>query len=115
MGFFSKTRRLRRGGSLLMLWPRIRLYARSMFDSRTPWWSRLVALMAVIYILSPIDFVPDIIPFAGWIDDMVIAPLLLALALWAIPVEVIQRVEDEEEAAGKPLRRKVESVSRPVR
>lgn len=35
-------------------------------------WGMIIALLAVLYIISPIDFIPDFIPFLGWIDDLVV-------------------------------------------
>lgn len=115
MTLFSKPHRLRRGWSLLSLWPRVRVYGRAIFDARTPRWGRFAALAAFIYVLSPIDFVPDFIPFAGWLDDFVIAPLLLSIALRAIPREVMRDAEEMDVSEGAPQRRTVESVSRPMR
>lgn len=40
-------------------------------------WGMIIALLAVLYIISPIDFIPDFIPFLGWIDDLVV--LLIGL------------------------------------
>lgn len=35
-------------------------------------WSMIIALLSVLYIISPIDFIPDFIPFLGWCDDLVV-------------------------------------------
>ena len=56
-------------------------------DKRTNAWSKLPALLSVIYLLSPIDLIPDFIPFLGYADDVIIVPLLLHLAFrWLPPV-----------------------------
>ena len=60
-----------------------------MIDQRTPFFVKLPAIAAVIYILSPVDFIPDFIPFAGYIDDLLIAPLLLNLSLRLLPTQVL--------------------------
>lgn len=57
-------------------------------DPRTPFPAKLVALGVVIYAFSPIDFIPDFIPFIGWIDDVVIIGLGLRLARYLIPARV---------------------------
>lgn len=54
-------------------------------DPRTPKLSKLVAVLAVLYVISPVDFVSDLIPVLGWIDDGVIAMLLLKLAMHFLP------------------------------
>lgn len=50
-------------------------------DPRTPWALRLLALAVAAYALSPIDLVPDFIPVLGYLDDLLIVPLGLALVL----------------------------------
>src|ERR1700712_2749655 len=59
-------------------------------DSRTPIYAKLVAGLAFAYLLSPIDIIPDVIPIAGYLDDLVIVPFLLHLSFRWLPVEVIQ-------------------------
>jgi uncharacterized membrane protein YkvA (DUF1232 family) len=54
----------------------------------TPVYAKLPALVAFFYLLSPVDIIPDVIPFAGYIDDMVVVPLLLQLTLKLLPVQV---------------------------
>jgi uncharacterized membrane protein YkvA (DUF1232 family) len=48
----------------------------------------LPAILSIIYLLSPIDLIPDFIPFFGYIDDIVVVPLLLNLAIKFLPAEV---------------------------
>ena len=57
-------------------------------DKRTPFTAKLTGLFAMVYLLSPIDLVPDFIPVLGWLDDLVIVPLLLHLAFTLLPAEV---------------------------
>jgi len=54
----------------------------------TPVYAKLPALAALLYLLSPVDIVPDVIPFAGYIDDLVVVPLLLQLSLRLLPAHV---------------------------
>jgi uncharacterized membrane protein YkvA (DUF1232 family) len=54
-------------------------------DRRTTIWAKLPAFFSVIYLFSPIDLIPDFIPFFGYIDDIVIVPLLLNLAVSLLP------------------------------
>ena len=58
-------------------------------DPRTPWALRLLALAVVAYALSPIDLVPDFIPVLGYLDDLLIVPLGLALVLRLLPPPVL--------------------------
>ena len=54
-------------------------------DPRAPRAAKVTAILAVLYVVSPIDFVPDWIPLLGWLDDGVIAMLLLKLAVNLLP------------------------------
>jgi uncharacterized membrane protein YkvA (DUF1232 family) len=57
-------------------------------DERTGIWSKLIVLIAVIYLVSPIDLIPDFIPFFGWLDDLVLVPVLLNLVTRLLPDQV---------------------------
>jgi uncharacterized membrane protein YkvA (DUF1232 family) len=50
--------------------------------------AKLAAVLSLIYLLSPIDLIPDFIPFFGYIDDIVVVPLLLNLAVKLLPADV---------------------------
>jgi uncharacterized membrane protein YkvA (DUF1232 family) len=58
-------------------------------DPRTPWVAKACALAVVAYALSPIDLIPDFIPVLGYLDDLVLLPLGIALAVKLIPAGVI--------------------------
>ena len=60
----------------------------SIRDSRTPWYAKLTAFFALAYLISPIDLIPDFIPIAGYLDDLVIVPLLLHIAYTLLPAAV---------------------------
>jgi uncharacterized membrane protein YkvA (DUF1232 family) len=79
---------------------RLRVWARTMKneltalsmaarDPRTPWYAKLVVLCVVGYALSPIDLIPDPIPVLGYLDDVVLLPLGIALAIKLIPRAVM--------------------------
>ncbi len=57
-------------------------------DARTPWYAKLTAALSIIYLVSPADLLPDIIPLAGYIDDIVIVPFLLHISNKLLPQEV---------------------------
>lgn len=58
-------------------------------DQRTPWYAKVVALCVAGYAFSPIDLIPDPIPVLGYLDDLVLLPLGVLLALRLIPREVM--------------------------
>jgi uncharacterized membrane protein YkvA (DUF1232 family) len=58
-------------------------------DPRTPWYARLVAGAVLAYALSPFDLIPDFIPVIGYLDDLIVVPLGIALALKLIPAPVM--------------------------
>ncbi len=59
-------------------------------DKRTPWYAKLIAAIAVAYALSPIDLIPDFIPFFGYLDDLLILPSLVAAFIKLVPAEVFE-------------------------
>ncbi len=71
-------------------------------DPRTPWYAKLWAALVVGYAFSPIDLVPDFIPVLGYLDDLLLVPLGIALALRLIPGEVMaeSRARAREELRG---------------
>ena len=68
----------------------------------TPIIAKLSAALAIGYALSPIDLVPDFIPFIGLLDDLIIVPILIYFTLLLIPDEIIESCKDE--AKEKDLR-----------
>ncbi|SHF53488.1 Protein of unknown function [Caldanaerobius fijiensis DSM 17918] len=58
-------------------------------DPRMPWYAKLFSLIIVGYALSPIDLIPDFIPVLGYIDDLILIPLGVALAIKIIPPVVM--------------------------
>src|SRR5438046_2643301 len=58
-------------------------------DPRTPWSARLLIVCIIAYALSPIDLIPDPIPIIGHLDDLILLPLGLALAIRMIPDSVM--------------------------
>ena len=62
--------------------------------------AKLVALLAAVYIVSPVDLVPDVIPILGWIDDGVIAILLFKLAFKLLPKDLYESLKAQYEKKG---------------
>lgn len=73
-------------------------------DPRTPWFAKLLAGGVVAYALSPIDLIPDFIPVLGYLDDLLLLPLGIWLAIRLVPDEVMrdcrQRAEESMGATG---------------
>lgn len=61
-------------------------------DSRVPWYAKVLALATAAYALSPIDLIPDFIPVLGYLDDLIIVPLGILLAVRLVPPEVMQEL-----------------------
>ncbi len=55
----------------------------------TPWYAKLFVAGIVAYALSPIDLIPDFVPVLGYVDDLILLPLGIALALKMIPAPVL--------------------------
>jgi uncharacterized membrane protein YkvA (DUF1232 family) len=54
-----------------------------------PWYAKAFAAVVVAYAFSPIDLIPDFIPILGYLDDLILIPVGIVLALRMIPAEVI--------------------------
>ncbi len=67
---------------LVMLW-------RAFMTPETPLYLKVLMLLVPLYLVSPIDFIPDFIPVLGWLDDIVVIPLLVSWIVTLLP----QRVE----------------------
>lgn len=97
-----------REGSDSNLRERLRAWARSIKrdvhalylavrDSRVPWHAKAAAIAVCAYALSPIDFIPDFIPVLGFVDELVILPLGILLAVKLVPADLM--LEFREAAA----------------
>jgi uncharacterized membrane protein YkvA (DUF1232 family) len=82
-------------------------------DPRVPWYARLFAACVVAYAFSPIDLIPDFIPVLGYLDDLVLVPLGIVLALKMIPQPVMAECRQKAQevmAQGKPVNRVAAAV-----
>ena len=59
-------------------------------DPRIPWYAKAVMVLTVAYALSPIDLIPDFIPVIGYLDDLIIVPAGIALAIYLMPENVLE-------------------------
>lgn len=74
-------------------------------DRRVSWYAKLLAICVVAYAFSPIDLIPDFIPVLGYVDDLILVPLGIWLALKLIPEEVVLDCRERAQALfdqGKP-------------
>lgn len=67
----------------------VAFYRRVLTDKRVPRPAKWLLGLAIAYMLSPIDLIPDFIPVLGYLDDAVVVPLLIWLALRMIPREIV--------------------------
>jgi uncharacterized membrane protein YkvA (DUF1232 family) len=70
-------------------------------DPRVPWHAKAVALFVTAYAFSPIDLIPDFVPVLGYLDDLIIVPIGLWLAIRLIPPDILEEHRAAAELAGK--------------
>jgi len=80
----------------------------AMKHPKTPWLAKALGTVVVVYALSPIDLIPDFIPVLGYLDDLIILPVLIALTIKLIPPSVMeiakqQAVDFHSESQSKPI------------
>ena len=71
----------------------------------TPWYAKVLAILTIGYALSPIDLIPDFIPVIGYLDDVIILPLMVAVTIKLVPNNIIDQCRIESEQIwkdGKP-------------
>lgn len=91
MSWKDRARRLREDVYALLL---------ALRDPRTPWHAKAVAALVVAYAASPIDLIPDFIPVLGWLDDLVLVPLGVALVIRLVPRKVMDECRARAVARG---------------
>ena len=77
----------------------------AMKKKETPFVAKILAGVTVVYALSPIDLIPDFIPVLGYLDDVILLPVLVALTIRLIPPSVLTQCREEAVelwADGKP-------------
>lgn len=71
---------------------------------KTPWYAKVLIAAVVAYAVSPIDLIPDFIPVLGYLDDLILVPLGIAVAIRMIPPHVLaecrERAHDVNLGAG---------------
>jgi uncharacterized membrane protein YkvA (DUF1232 family) len=75
-------------------------------DPRTPWYAKVFALAIAAYALSPIDLIPDFVPVLGYLDEVILLPLAILLAVRLMPAEVMaEHRAAAARAEGRPTSR----------
>ena len=77
-------------------------------DPRTPWYAKLLAAGIVAYAFSPIDLIPDFVPVLGYLDDLILIPMGIALAIKLVPHQVLSECRARAQESiqnGKPVSR----------
>lgn len=64
-------------------------------NPRTPWYAKALGLLVVAYALSPIDLIPDFIPVLGYVDDVLLLPVLIWLAIKLLPSGVLTECREQ--------------------
>ncbi len=67
-------------------------------DPRTPWYAKALMIAVVGYAISPVDLIPDFIPVIGYLDDLIIVPAGILLALRIIPKKVYEECRARAES-----------------
>ncbi len=73
------------------------LLYRSSRDPRMPLHVKILALLIVAYIISPIDIIPDFIPVLGLLDEVILVPIMLSFTVSLIPDEIGQEYQQQGE------------------
>ena len=77
-------------------------------DPRVPWYARAFMALVVAYAFSPLDLIPDFVPILGYLDDLVLVPLGIWLALKMVPAPIMTECRAraaEATASGRPTSR----------
>lgn len=83
---------------ILMVWAMLR-------NPAAPMAAKIIAILAAVYILSPVDLVSDFIPILGWLDDGLIAYVLIKLAFKFLPKEMYNSLQaqfDKKSMSSRP-------------
>ena len=86
------------------------MLARAMFDPEAPWYVRVLVFLIVAYVVSPVDLIPDFIPVLGLLDEIILVPLALRLALRLMPPLLLARYRETPLAGQLPAGIKVAGV-----
>ena len=96
MDIFKRNHREKKKIILLERFKReIKFYQAVLKDSRTPKLTKFFLGLAIAYVLNPIDLIPDFIPILGYLDDLIVVPILILIAVKLIPKELSKEIRDK--------------------
>lgn len=72
-------------------------------DPRVPWYAKATAGAVAAYALSPVDLIPDFIPIIGYLDDLLIVPVGIMLAVKLVPADLMQEFREQAMRREKPV------------
>ena len=72
-------------------------------DPRVPWYAKATAGAVAAYALSPVDLIPDFIPIIGYLDDLLIVPVGIMLAVKLVPADLMREFREEAMRREKPV------------
>jgi len=82
-------------------------------DPRVPWWKKAYLALIIGYLFSPIDLIPDFIPILGYIDDLILVPLGILLAVKLIDKKILKECQQkavEETNSALPIGKKTSVI-----
>ncbi len=82
-------------------------------DPRIPWWKKAYLALIIGYLFSPIDLIPDFIPILGYIDDLILVPLGILLAVKLIDKKILRECRQkaaEETNSDLPIGKKTSVI-----
>ena len=68
-------------------------------EKDTPFGAKVLAALTVAYALSPIDLIPDFIPVLGYLDDLILLPVLISMTVKRIPAPVLEKCRAQAKGA----------------
>lgn len=71
-------------------------------DPRVPWYAKATAGVVAAYALSPVDLIPDFIPIIGYLDDLLIVPVGIVLAVKLVPADLMREFREKAVQCEKP-------------
>ena len=87
-------------GRLLQFHRELMILWRGFLAPGTPVWLKAMMLLVPLYLISPIDFIPDALPILGWLDDLVVIPLLVSWIASRIPQPSTAQASHPRRSAG---------------
>ena len=78
---------------ILMVWAMLR-------NPAAPMAAKITAILAAVYVLSPVDLIPDVLPILGWLDDGIIAYVLIKLAFKFLPKDMYESLKAQFDKKG---------------